>query len=152
MMKNNSTNSRDSIYRSRWDKSTWLILVIVTACCIIPCFLDDGIGPVIVCIAMLCFVLLTFLGTYYKIHGNQLQVYTFFILNIYPIDKINEIKPTTSVISSPATSLTKRIAITFNDPKILKSTTPLILSPVHQEEFIQELLSINPTIKSTGLN
>ncbi|WP_290147489.1 PH domain-containing protein [uncultured Duncaniella sp.] len=68
-------------------------------------------------------------------------------LPLTPIDKIKEIKPTKSVLSSPATSLTHRLAITFTNRKILKSSIPLIISPVRQEEFIRHLLSINPEIK-----
>lgn len=134
-------------YRSMWDGSTWFILGLVTVCCVVPCFLDDGIWPTIICIAMLAFVLVTFLSIYYRIEGDKLVVYSFFIPTAYPIDKIKEIKLTKSVLSSPATSLTHRLAITFTDRKILKSSIPLIISPVRQEEFIQHLLSINPEIK-----
>ncbi len=96
---------------------------------------------------MLAFVLLTLVGIYYRIDGDKLVVYTFFIPTFYPIDKIKDIKPTKSVLSSPATSLTHRLAITFSDRKILKSSIPLIISPVRQEEFIRQLLSINPEIR-----
>lgn len=96
---------------------------------------------------MLAFTLLTFLGIYYRISVNELIVYTFFMPTSYPIDKIAEIKPTKSVLSSPATSLTHRLAITFTDRKILKSTIPLIISPVRQEEFIRQLLAVNPDIR-----
>lgn len=134
-------------YNSIWDESTWFILGLVAACCIVPCFLDDGIWPTIICLIMLIFVLVTFLSIYYRIDGDKLVVYTFFIPTAYPIDKIKDIKPTKSVLSSPATSLTHRLAITFTDRKILKSTTPLIISPVRQEEFIRQLQTINPEIK-----
>ncbi len=134
-------------YNSRWDGSTWFILGLVAICCVVPCFLDDGIWPTIICLVMLAFVLLTFVGIYYKIDGDKLVVYSFFIPKAYPIDKIKEIKPTKNILSSPATSLTHRLAITFTDRKILKSTTPLIISPVRKEEFIQQLLSINPEIQ-----
>lgn len=134
-------------YNSRWDESTWFILGLIAVCCVVPCFLDDGIWPTIICLVMLTFVLLAFIGIYYRIEGDKLVVYTFFIPTAYPIEKINEIKPTKSVLSSPATSLTHRLAITFTDRKILKSTTPLIISPVRQEEFIRQLLAINPKIR-----
>ena len=134
-------------YNSLWDGSTWFILGLVAVCCVVPCFLDDGIWPTIICIVMLAFVLVTFLSIYYRIDGDKLVVYSFFIPTAYSIDKIKEIKPTKSVLSSPETSLTRRLAITFTDRKILKSSIPLIISPVHQEEFIRHLLSINPEIK-----
>ncbi len=134
-------------YNSRWDGSTWFILGLVAVCCVVPCFLDDGIWPTIICLVMLAFVLLTFFSIYYRIDGDKLVVYTFFIPKAYPIDKIKDIKPTKNILSSPATSLTHRLAITFTDRKILKSTTPLIISPVRKEGFIQQLLSINPEIQ-----
>ena len=134
-------------YNSMWDGSTWFILGLVAVCCVVPCFLDDGIWPTIICIVMLVFVLVTFLSIYYRIDGDKLVVYSFFIPTAYPIDKIKEIKATKCVLSSPATSLSHRLAITFTDWKILKSSIPLIISPVRQEEFIQHLLSINPEIK-----
>jgi len=134
-------------YNSLWDGSTWFIVGLVAACCIVPCFVDDGIWPTIICLVMLAFVLVTFLSIYYRIDGDKLVVYTFFIPTAYPIDKIKEIKSTKSVLSSPATSLTHRLAITFTDKRILKSSLPLIISPVHQKYFIRQLLSINPEIK-----
>ncbi len=134
-------------YNSMWDGSTWFILGLVAVCCVVPCFLDDGIWPTIICLVMLAFVLVTLLSIYYRIDGDKLVVYTFFIPTVYPIDKIKEIKPTKSVLSSPATSLSHRMAITFTERNILKSSSPLIISPVRQEEFIRQLLSINPEIK-----
>ena len=134
-------------YNSQWDGSTYFILGLVAVCCVVPCCLDHSLWLVALCLAMLAFVLLTFIGIYYRIDGDKLVVYSFFIPTAYPIDKIKEIKPTKSVLSSPATSLTHRLAITFTDRRILKSSIPLIVSPVHQEEFIRHLLSINPEIK-----
>ena len=96
---------------------------------------------------MLAFVPVSFLSIYYRIDGDRLVVYSFFIPTAYPVDKIKEIKPTMSVLSSPATSLTHRLAITFTDRKILKSYIPLVISPVRQDEFIRQLLTVNPEIK-----
>lgn len=138
---------RGTRYNSQWDGSTWFILGMVMVCCVVPCFMDDGIWPTIICLVMLAFVLETFLSIYYRVDGDKLVVYTFFIPTAYPIDKIKEIKSTKSALSSPATSLTRRLAITFTDRKILKSSIPLIISPVRQEEFIRQLLSVNPEIK-----
>ena len=130
-----------------WDGSTWLMLGIVAICCLVPCFIDHSLWLVILCLAMLAFVLITFLGIYYRIDGNKLVVYSFFVPTAYPIDEIKEIKPTKSVLSSLATSLSHRLAINFTDRNILKSSIPLIISPMRQDEFIRHLLSINPKIK-----
>ncbi len=136
-------------YNSMWDWSTWLIVGLVTACCAAPCLLDgaDGIWPTVVCLVSLAFVLAAFLGTYYRIDGNNLVVYVFFRPTAFPIDKIKSVKPTRSILSSPATSIVHRLAITFTDRKVLKSADPLIISPVRQQEFIARLRSINPDIQ-----
>lgn len=134
-------------YNSRWDGSTWSIIGLVAANCILHYFLNDGMWPTIISLVMLAAVLLVLIGIYYRIDGDKLVVYTFFVPVAYPIDKIKEIKPTRSFLSSPATSLTHRLAITFTDRKILKSSIPLIISPARQEEFIRELLAINSGIK-----
>lgn len=133
-------------YNSKWDASTWLIIGTVSASCLLPCLIDPSIWLVILCIGMLAFMLVTFLGIYYRIDGNEIVAYTFFIPTAYPIDRIQNIKSTKSILSAPATSLTHRIAITFTDRKVMKSSMPLVISPVCQEEFIAQLRSINPNI------
>ena len=134
-------------YNSRWDGWTWFILGLVAACCVAPCFMDDGLWPTIICLVMLALILVALLSTYYRIDGDKLVVYSFFNSTVFPIDMIKEIKPTKSLLSSPATSLTHRLAITFTDRKIMKSSMPLIISPVRQDDFIRQLLSINPEIQ-----
>lgn len=134
-------------YNSMWDSSTWLMLAFVVAVCIWPVFVDDWVLPVILAVAFLAIIVVGLLGIYYKIDGNNLVVYQFFIPRTYPIDKISSIRPTKSILSSPAVSLTHRIAIKFSDKKVLKSTMPLIISPVRQREFVNQLLAINPHIQ-----
>lgn len=136
-------------YNSMWDGSTWLIIGLTVACCLIPCFIDHSLLLITITVglAILAFILLGLIGTYYRIDGNKLVVYSLFIPTAYPIDKIKEIKPTKSMLSAPAISLSHRLAITFTDRKILKSYIPLIISPVRQEEFIRQLLDINPQIR-----
>ena len=119
----------------------------VVIACLWPVLLDDWFLPMIICVVMLVFVLLTLLGCYYRIDGENLVVYSFFIPTAYPINKIKGIKPTKSILSAPAISLIHRIAITFTDRKVLKSSMPLVISPVHQKEFINRLSSINPDIE-----
>lgn len=133
-------------YKSRWDASTWALLGAVAASCAWT-FFSDETWPAVICVAMLAFVVLTFASVYYRIDGDKLVVYTFFIPTAYPIDKIKEIRPTKSVLSAPATSLTHRLAITFTDRKVLKSAMPLVISPVPQPAFLAHLLAINPAIK-----
>ncbi|MDE7346121.1 MAG: PH domain-containing protein [Muribaculaceae bacterium] len=135
-------------YASRWDASTWLLLLLMVLVCIWPVFLDgDWVGPLIVAVGLVASFVGLFLGTYYRIDGDKLVVYQFFTPTALPIDKISEIRPTKTILASPATSLTHRIAIKFSDRKVLKSSAPLVISPVRKREFIAQLTNINPDIK-----
>lgn len=133
-------------YNSRWDASTFLMLALVIAVCIWPVFIAVDVWFIVLTFFFIGLILLIMLGIYYRIDGDKLIVYQFFRPTVFPIAKISEIKPTKSVLSSPATSLTHRIAIKFSDRRILKSTIPLIISPVRQHEFIAQLLLVNPDI------
>lgn len=158
-------------YDSIRDWTTWLFLGIAAACCIAICVSYEGIWPMIVCIVVLGSILLNFFGTYYRIDGDRLIVYTFFIPTTYPIvmikdlkrskieanklltdllfdslDMTGEGKPRQQLLSAPSTSMRNRLAITFTDIKTLTRNKPLIISPVRQEEFISQLLAINPKI------
>lgn len=135
-------------YKSKWDTSTWMLLLLVAACCLWPILLDeDWWLPVILTGSMLILMAVLLKSTYYRIDGHQLVIYQFFVPTALPIDKIKEIKKTKSILSAPATSLTDRIAISFTDRSVLKSSMPLIISPANREAFIKQLLSINPNIK-----
>lgn len=134
-------------YNSRWDGSTSAIVGAVIIACLWPMVLGDWFLPIIICVVVLAFVLLTLIGCYYKIDGDNLIVYSFFIPTAYPINKIKSVKPTKSILSAPAISLTHRIAVTFTDRNVLKSSMPLIISPMRKDKFIEQLLVINPNIK-----
>ncbi len=137
-----------TLYKSLWDWGTWLMLGLTAAFCIAPIFLDDdGWLPVVVTGVVLIGVIIMLLSVYYRIDGDKLIVYTFFIPSALPIKKISLIEPTKSVLSAPAAALTHRIAIHFSDRSVLKSSMPLIISPVRREEFIRQLLTVNPDIE-----
>lgn len=136
-------------YKSQWDASTWTILAFVLACTIWPIFLDDGWLPVIISALVLVGIIALLLSIHYAIDGNQLIVYTCGLHNSYPINKIAYVKPSKSMLSAPAVSLTHRLEIGFTDRKVLKSAMPIIISPVRQNEFIAELKNINPDIKAS---
>lgn len=134
-------------YASRWDASTWLLLLFMVLVCIWPILLDgEWVAPVIIAVGMIVMFIGLFVGTYYRIDGDKLVIYQFFKPTALPIDKISEIRPTKTILAAPATSLTHRIAIKFSDRKVLKSSAPLVISPVRQDEFIAQLTAINPNI------
>ncbi len=135
-------------FASVWDASTWFIVAVTGICCSIAFFGEDtSVWSMVICAVMFVFVLVTLLGISYGIKGDKLLVYTFFIPREYPIEKIASIEPTKSVLSSPATSLSARLAIKFTDRGILRSVMPLIISPVRPDEFIRALLAVNPNIQ-----
>lgn len=134
-------------YASRWDASTWILLLLIFLVCMWPVLLGEWVGPVITTVGLLVLFIVLFRGTYYRISGDKLVIYQFFSPTALPIDKIAEIKPTKTILAAPATSLTHRIAIKFSDRKVLKSSAPLIISPVRLDEFIAQLTAINPAIK-----
>lgn len=139
---------KGTLYKSRWDRGTWGILGLIMLCCLWPLvFDDDGLIPVVICIVMLAMMIVFFISVYYRIDGNQLIVYTFFIPKAFPVEKITDIVLTKTYLSAPAASLTRRLAIRFSDKKILKSMDPLVISPARESEFIRQLLAINPEIK-----
>lgn len=134
-------------YNSRLDASTGILVLLMVAVCLWPILLGEWIGSVIVAVGLLALFFALFCGTYYKISGDSLVIYQFFKPTALPIDKISEIRPTKTILAAPATSLTHRIAIKFSDRKVLKSSTPLVISPVRMDEFIKQLTDINPDIK-----
>lgn len=139
-------------YNSLWDWSTWLLLVLVAACFFLPIFLDDDkawrIVMTITGTVLLALMAIMLRSIYYIIDGNNLVIYQFNRPTALPIDKIESVMPTKTILSSPATSLTNRLAIKFSDRNVLKSYMPIIISPERQEEFIAQLITINPRIKT----
>lgn len=137
-------------YDSLWDWSTWLILVLIFVCSTWPALIDDDRTWQIIMlgtgVAFLALAIVFLKGIYYRIDGNNLIVYQFFVPTAFPIDKIESVKPDKSIISAPATSFANRIAIRFSDRKILKSAMPLLISPARQQAFIAHLLTLNPHI------
>lgn len=133
-------------YKSQWDGSTWMILAFVLACSILPAILDGSWIGVMISAALLIGIIALLLSIHYAIEGDQLIIYACGFKNFYPIDKIKYVKPTKSVLSAPAVSLTHRLEIGFTDRKVLKSSMPIMISPVNSKEFIAQLKAINPNI------
>ncbi|WP_130936893.1 PH domain-containing protein [Hyunsoonleella pacifica] len=91
----------------------------------------------------MAFVLHLFLNTSYKIKGGFLIIKSgiFYKKNIR-ITEIKSISKTTSLLSSPAASLTKRIEINYG------KFNNVIISPKNQSAFIEDLKKVNSEIKS----
>ena len=102
---------------------------------------------IILLLTLSVFIYTLIVTTKYAIRDNELGVKIFYRWRWYPIDKIASIREITSIISTPTALSPHRIAIKFSDPKVLKSHAPLEISPKEKNEFIAQLLEINPKIQ-----
>ena len=135
-----------STYNSHVDWFAWVIVAFTAAVCSLPIFMGETVLGLLLIALFVMMELVAFYGISYHISGDELTVKSFARRVCYPISEITEIQPTNSWLAVPASSLTKRIAISFNRG-VLPGSIPLIISPAHQDKFISQLLSINPSIK-----
>lgn len=129
----------------------FLLLIVVCLNCFLGCILEGTWipGPIEICLFIFIVILFGYLisTTKYAIRGNELGIRDLTLKwKWLPIDKIESIKPTRSILASSALSF-DRISIKFSDRKILKSSMPLEISPKDKEGFLKALKSINPKIK-----
>lgn len=124
------------IYKSKVD--WWLIAVILIAFGypIVDGILSKEYVLSTVFIALLVLFYLLAKSIQYKIDGENLIIWRTKI----PIQSIHKIYRTRIPLSSPALSL-DRIAIVYN------KYDEIFISPKEREEFIKELLKVNPTIE-----
>jgi uncharacterized membrane protein YdbT with pleckstrin-like domain len=81
------------------------------------------------------FVLYLLYDTNYTITPGNLKVHSGFIVNKnIPIEQINSIKKTNSVLSAPASSFSDRIEVFYGESK------SIIISPKEKQAFVEELL------------
>jgi hypothetical protein len=128
------------IYKSKID--WWLGIVFVY-----PLFL--GIQSIVegkwigflIFFGVLFFIWFISKTTSYTIKEDELQVKSMFVVNQkIDISKIRKIDKSNSVLSSPALSF-DRLVIRFN------KYDDIYISPKQKVEFVEELLSINPSIQ-----
>jgi hypothetical protein len=124
------------IYKSKVD--WWLIAVILIA---FGYPIVDGILSkeyILSAVFIVLLVLFYFLAKsiQYKIDGENLIIWRTKI----PIQSIHKVYRTRMPLSSPALSL-DRIGIVYN------KYDEIFISPKEREEFIKELLKVNPTIE-----
>ncbi|MBP6557492.1 MAG: PH domain-containing protein [Flavobacterium sp.] len=124
------------VYRSKID--WWLIIVIFIVFCypMIEGILSKDYLMFSVSFGILCLVFLLFKSIKYKIDGENLQIWWTKI----DVKSIRKIYSTHNPLSSPALSL-DRIAVVYN------KYDEVLISPKEREDFIAELLKINPNIE-----
>lgn len=131
------------VYRSKVD--WWFFggcLLILAICCIgmawwLALIFIGGMSA-------LCFVLIR--GCWYDIDGDTLVINNLFQPLKAPIGKIREVKYTRGYLAGAASSF-DRLAISFTDRSVLKSSMPIEISPKDRDSFVARLKEINPSIK-----
>lgn len=133
------------VYKSKVD--TWLVLVVVAAVVVVLLPLFSGFSwaymlaasGVLVCLVPV-FALL--FSIRYIVEGDKLTVSCGILgSSTYDIMSVRSIRPTLTLLSSPAASL-NRIELRFSARRM----RPLIISPKDKSGFIASLKSINPSI------
>ncbi|MCH5227150.1 MAG: PH domain-containing protein [Muribaculaceae bacterium] len=99
----------------------------------------------IIALPLLGMVGLSISGISYVIKDDELGVKSNVKWMWYPIENIKEVRKVKSVLAAPATSFT-RVQIKFKRGTT-KTAVPLEISPTDRDQFIQDLLKINPNIK-----
>ena len=124
------------IYRSKID---WWLMLIVYGAFVYP--IVDGIRMKhyelsFIFAGIVGLISFLFYTTRYKIEGENVVIWRTKI----HIHSIRKVYKTRNPLSSPALSL-DRIAIVYN------KFDEVLISPVERDDFIQELLKINPNIE-----
>lgn len=134
-------------YKSRVDWWVFAVVIFTVAYCLgFAIFFDSYMLMVPMGVGLAALEVAAFCSVKYAIRGNELGVRGMnYGWTWYPIDKIATIKKSSGILSASALS-TRRISIRFSDRKILKSSSPLEISPEDRDTFLAELLSVNPNI------
>ena len=128
------------IYKSKIDWWLGLVLVYPIFRCIQSIIEGEWYGYLGLLLTLLLIVFIS-KSTRYIISEHHLIVKCMFIVNDkIEISKIRKIEKTNSILSSPALSL-DRIAVFYN------KYDEVYLSPKDRDNFIKDLLEINPTIE-----
>ena len=136
------------IYKSRVDWWVYTIIPFIFLCCMLGPILTDSdywLG-IVLAIPFCLFVCYAFVSTKYAVRGNEFGVKDLLEWQWFPIEKIESITHVNSILASAALS-THRIAIKFSERKVLKSSSPLEISPKDDKGFIADLLRVNPNIR-----
>ncbi len=137
-------------YRSVWDWLTYGLVGAITAYMVVMYVLFPTWVMIAIGVPFIFAIVLMLRSVCYFVDGDELVVHVWPSTSRYPIRKIASVTRTTGLMASTATSATQRLAIRFTDRSVLKSAMPIYISPVRQDEFIRQLLEINPNIRVEG--
>lgn len=127
-----------TVYRSKVD--VWLVALsvgIMAAACVPGLFFDFSWGALTAC--LLALVVSVMFSIRYEISGDKLRVVCCWIfIETFDIHKITSVKPTRTILSSPAASL-DRI-------EVRAGRRSVVISPRDKQAFVGHLLAVNPAI------
>jgi hypothetical protein len=108
------------------------------------------IADVIIPLAAAVLIIWLILSTYYDINAKMLKVVSGPVRYTIDIDKIKSVRPSRNPLASPALSL-DRLEITYSRPtdkvETRYSWKTILISPKNKDQFIRELLKVNPNIE-----
>jgi hypothetical protein len=106
----------------------------------IPGVDESDAGSLLITVPVMAFIIWLIAATYYEINGEELKVAAGPIRYKIHIHTIRAIEASYNPLSSPALSL-DRLKITYNQ------NNTVLISPKDKQEFVRELLKINPNIR-----
>lgn len=128
------------VFRSRISVLVIIFLLILFTPILISMLLDKVYQGIVGLGGIVFLIIISFSRTRYIISGEELLIKIFFIpCGKVNIAKITSVERSYNPISSAAASL-KRLQINYNNGRFL------LISPIDEPIFIEELKKINPTI------
>lgn len=135
-----------TVYRSRIDWWLWAVMALAVGVIVVIAPNWPWWLTAIYVVMMIAPFIAGVGGCWYAIDGDNLIVYQFFKPHPLPVGKISEVRYCTGFLAGPACS-TRRLSIKFSDRKVLKSFSPIEISPRDRDAFVAHLLCVNPEIK-----
>ncbi|WP_191273522.1 PH domain-containing protein [Neobacillus kokaensis] len=99
----------------------------------------ETVTAVLICTLTSGFIMWLWFATYYEINGNELKIVAGPFRSRIDIIEIKSIRPSRSILSSPALSM-NRLEILYGKWGMV------LISPKNEEQFCEKLMNINPNI------
>ncbi|KWW17578.1 MULTISPECIES: PH domain-containing protein [Peribacillus] len=129
-------------YPSKKDWWMYVVFLGIFLAILSPVVMAEDFSSLWAAIPIICLLLWIWFTTYYVIEDKTLLVRSAFIRKTISIDDIQAIDRSFNPLSSPALSL-DRIKISYGPHQYI------LISPLHREMFIEELLKRNPSIRTS---
>ena len=130
------------VFKSKVDIALPILFVVSSIAPIVIGIREKDWVIFVILIFTFAFIMYLLYDTNYIVTQDNLKVHSGFIVNKnISIAKIKSIKKTDSILSAPASSLSERIEIFYENSKTI------VISPDDKQGFIAELLKQNSDIK-----